>query len=409
MLLPHTDDLPPLFDEYRITDLGQRSLLHRASWTQHEYRQKLELAQDGQSQKPVLSAIEEAEWQAAEAFWLVVGLVPPVFSWPWHALQRVVGPMLAGEVWVLAARTGDGKSTIVSNLVHQIVWTVRQIYGVTIAPMEQTPAVFKLKMACLHLGFSIPDVFRGRWSHIPDPDAEEKVRAAVASQGGPPLREAIRYSPADTLDRVGMQQLIEQAVRWDHRLVIIDHLHHMDHGTGPENQGIRQTLKLAKKLANQHDIGVWFTAQIGRDDKRDRRRKFYPPDAGDVQGSSAIEQIADCLLLAYQPLKPGMKVKDIDQVILGRQPYRSVFEPNAMGMICGKHRIDGSAKYETINLGFRDGRIRDLPEDEQVDLDDPVVEDAPAHRAPPPAAVVPAEPVLGPGLELGDAYTPGED
>jgi replicative DNA helicase len=137
----------------------------------------------------------------------------------------------------------------------------------------------------------------------------------------------------------------------------------MDHGDGPENRGIRETMKLAKALARQHNIAILFTAQLGRGDTRDRRRKFYPPELTDLQGASAIEQVADGVLLLYQPLAAGTRSKDIDAVLCGERAYRDVFKSNTVAVKCAKHRLDGSVRNHAIELVFDDGEIREARSD----------------------------------------------
>lgn len=355
MRLPHPDALPSLFERFGITDPSHQALLLLASETQHEFEEAVD-----RGEQPKASPIAQAEWQTAEALWIAVGLLPPIFAWPWKLLDALVGPVLAGDVWVIGGRTGDGKSTLLANLLRLLVWVTNTLRGVTVAPLEQSPAVFQLKQACLQLGFSIPDVFRQRWHRIPDPDAIAKVRQAVAAQGRTPLRETVRYCPSTTLDRAGLRALVQRAADWHHRLVIVDHLHQMDHGPGKMDEGIRKTMGAAKELARRYDMAILFTAQIGRPDKRDRRRKFYPPDLEDLQAGSAIEQVADGVLLLYQPLLPGIKVKDIDQVLMQQREYRSVFKANTAALLCGKHRLDGTARHKSVELHYENGVLSDL-------------------------------------------------
>jgi replicative DNA helicase len=161
------------------------------------------------------------------------------------------------------------------------------------------------------------------------------------------------------MDRKGLREVIEEAHEWHHRLVIIDHIHHMDHGDGPENRGIRETMRLAKTLAKRYDMGILFTAQLNRGDTRDRRRKFYPPELSDLMGASAIEQVADGVLLLYRPLQAGIKVGDIDDVIMGQREWRTVFQANTIAVRCAKHRLDGDQRNKDALLTFERARITD--------------------------------------------------
>jgi hypothetical protein len=288
-----------LCEQYEI--VAERDLLTRASrsFWDREFR-----IQQGES--PPLPPHHLADWQAAEAVWIAAGHQLPVMTWPWRKLANLVGQMLAGEVWIAGAKTGDGKSTFIANLLLALIqW--QDWFRVTVATLEQSPAVFKTKLACLQLGYDIPAVFRGEWWALGVDEAlgRARLREAITAQS----KTNIRFCPHDVMDRKGLREVIEEAHEWHHRLVIIDHIHHMDHGDGPE--------------------------------------------------ASAIEQVADGVLLLYRPLQAGIKVGDIDDVIMGQREWRTVFQANTIAVRCAKHRLDGDQRNKDALLTFERARITD--------------------------------------------------
>lgn len=357
MQLPHPDATANMCDDHGITVAAERELLVRAS---QRYWAAQDMIADGHD--PRIDLTDQAEWQTAEAIWMAVGVLEPVMSWPWKKLDALLGEVLAGEVWTVGAATGNGKSTFIANLIDGLITRSRGYQRMTIAPLEQSPATFKAKLACLRLDYDVASVFRGHWWKVGDEAiCKARLREEIARQGQAPLRETVRYCPADALDRDGLARLIEQAHEWHHRLVIVDHLHHMDHGPGPENRGIRDTMKLAKAMVRRTDMAVIFTAQLNRGDTRDRRRKFYPPELADLQGASAIEQVSDGVALLYRPLQEWVKVGEIDEVIMGQREFDSVFQPNRVAVRRAKHRLDGAKRNEDALLAFQHGRILDEP------------------------------------------------
>jgi replicative DNA helicase len=363
MRLPEPWRVADLCEQYRITARADRELLDLASST-------FWLDPDGEIGDCLPPAAADAAatrvsgpllatWQTAEALWLSAGLLPPVLEWPWPTLNGVIGCLLAGDVWVIGARTGEGKSTFIANLIRLSGWSGAP--RMMIAPLEVSPAAFQMRLAALDIGYPVKAVVRQEWwlAGVEPEAGRAAVQAAVRRQGEAPLRDCVRYCPAETLDRSGLVALVAAAAAEGHRLIIVDHLHHMDHGDGPEHRGIRETMKAAKALAREYDVAILFTAQLGRGDVRDRRRKFFPPELTDLQGASAIEQVADGVLLLYQPLLPGTRAKDIDAVLCGERAYRDVFKSNAVAVKCAKHRLDGSVRNHVLELVFDDGEIRD--------------------------------------------------
>jgi replicative DNA helicase len=354
MQFPHYDDVAELASELGIA--GEHlPLLERVSRRAVE-RTVLRETSPSRCLAP-LGPVDEQEFQAAEAIWFHAGYVPPVFEWPWRGVQALAGAVLPGEVWVVAGQSGNGKSQWVANLIARLAKRGQPF--LTVAPLERKPRELRGLWACLDLGYEPALAFKGQW-HLLPAGAREQLLAHMREQACPPLRERIVFAPDATLDRAALKRLAREKHEWHHRLLIIDHLHHMDHGDGPDTRGIRDTMRLAKRLAQELDLAIIFTAQLNRGHKADAYQRFYPPEMTDLQGSSAIEQVADGVLLLYRPLVEGVKRADIDAVRMGQAERDSVFRPNTMAVRCGKHRLDGSKLGKDAFLHIRAGVIRGL-------------------------------------------------
>lgn len=387
MIFPHPDDVRELAAELGI-DPVHLPLLERVSRVALDRGMAEELS-PGKVLAP-RGQVGEQEWQAAEGIWFHAGYVPPAFDWPWRAVQSLAGSVLPGEVWVAAAQSGNGKSQWIANLLARLA--KRRVPRLTVAPLERKPRELRGLWACLDLGYEPWPAFKQQWHYLPD-GAKERLLEHMNRQVTPPLREQIVFAPDDALDRAGLTRIVQRAQDYHHRLVVIDHLHHMDHGDGPENRGLRETMKLAKRLAQRCDLAILFTAQLNRGPKGDSYQRYFPPDMTDLQGSSAIEQIADGVLLLYRPLLPNVKRADIDAVRMGQADRATIFQANTMAVRCGKHRLDGSKIGKDALLHIRAGVISDravLPSGTPVA--DPDDADAAACS----------------GYTPGDAYVPGE-
>lgn len=334
----------------------------------------------------------QSEWQAAEGLLLAWGCWEPVMTWPYVKLDALLGPILPGDVVVMGAATGNGKSTLISNLLD-----ADKSNRFTICPLETKAWKFKVKMACLRLGYDVAAVFQKRWDElgVPESVARTNLTREIRRLAESPDRERIRFVDAPELTVEQVESVMVEAADVGHRLVIVDHLHHMDHGRGPRDEGIRRTMKRTKAKAEELDIAVLYTAQIGRPDKRDLRRRFYPPDLADLQGASAIEQVADIVALLFMPLSPTVKVADLDDVIMGQREFHTVFKSHTMGVKCAKHRLDGArSRGQVAELDFRMGKITD-DGPEEPPLAEPEYGPRLVRDDPPPAEQPP---------EMGDAW-----
>ncbi len=352
MRFPHPEDVAELVADLGITP-EYTPLLHRVSQRALERATQEEV---NRKSCPPLGPVDEQEFQAAEGIWFHAGYVLPVFDWPWKAVQDLVGAVLPGEVVIAAGQSGNGKSQWIANLLSRLA--KRTALRLTVAPLERKPRELRGLWACLDLHLEPALAFKGKWSKLPA-GSREALLSHMNGQVRPPLRERIVFAPDQSLDRKGLERVCRTAHEWGHRLVLVDHIHHMDHGDGPENRGLRDTMKLAKRLAQELDLAILFTAQLNRGQKGDSYQKYYPPEMTDLQGSSAIEQIADAILLLYRPLKPGVKRAEIDAVRMGQLDRDRIFQTQTMAVRCGKHRLDGSKLGKDALLHIRAGVISD--------------------------------------------------
>jgi replicative DNA helicase len=285
-------------------------------------------------------------------------------KYPWAKLARLAGPMCPGDLIMIAARTGGGKSLFLQNLFDALI--VSGLAGTYIG-LEQSPDKLRRKWACLRGGVSPRLVMaadedeRGsvEWHH-----AMDVVQRELDWQKKPPVRHLAHFSATRMINARGLKTWTEWAVDQGCAFVIVDHIDRVDHGDGKNSfHEMSRTIRLAKELAEKHGIIMLLATQVSR--PGDALEKFMPPSLHQLRGGGTKEEESDTVLGVYRPLKPGTTDKDLKAVRQGMRTADTILEPNTMGVMVLKHRLDGPVANKVVQLRVEHQRVLDMPERDQ--------------------------------------------
>lgn len=233
-------------------------------------------------------------------------------STPWPGLDAVTKGLRPGVVYVIGSRPSMGKTVVGLNIAtHNARAGVRTgVFSIEMTGPE-------LMTRALASEGQIPH----EWVEQPTAGPEEywaRLTAAMASLSTSQL--VLDDTPALRID-----QLLGRARR-AHRqqplgLVVIDHLHDMDVGTGDNvRHEIGRAVQGCKALAKEMNIPVVLLCQLNRNvaSRNDKR-----PTLTDLREAGAIEQKADVVLFLHREdyYNPDTHLKGVLEVIpaKGRQ------------------------------------------------------------------------------------------
>jgi replicative DNA helicase len=285
-------------------------------------------------------------------------------KYPWAKLAHLAGPMCPGDLIMIAARTGGGKSLFLQNLFDALVVSGR---AGTYVGLEQSPDKLRTKWACLRadiaprLVMATRDEERGslEWHN-----AMDAVQREFAWQKSEPIRHLAHFSAQRMINARGLKTWTEWAVDHGCQFVIVDHIDRVDHGDGRNSfHEMSRTIRLAKELAEKHGIVMLLATQVSR--PGDALEKFMPPSLHQLRGGGTKEEESDTVLGVYRPLKVGTTDKDLKAVRQGMRPADTILEPNTMGVMVLKHRLDGPVANKVVQLRVEHQRVLDMPERDQ--------------------------------------------
>lgn len=248
--------------------------------------------------------------EAAGVFWqsAIRGMKTPPVSWGLKSVDATMGGLHPGDLTIIAARPGAGKTALVMGVAQSVA------AGVLIEdkelPEDAPPlvvAVFSLEMPSTQLvgrimcGDANIPINRVRMGKLQREDWGALQASASRKKGTRMVlydRSGLTIEGLETEVKRLAADLTKKGQKL--ALVIVDYLQLM-RGTGKEQnreQEISTITRRAKGLAKDEAVPMVMLSQLSRDtDKRSDKR----PTLSDLRESGAIEQDADNVVFIYRP------------------------------------------------------------------------------------------------------------
>jgi replicative DNA helicase len=217
------------------------------------------------------------------------------------ALDKALGGMAAGDMTILAGRTGMGKTAVGICVADHVASTGAGVFMASLEmKRDQLAERWLSKRAYgrgIHLSYETIRV-----NHAGQHE-QEMLAAEAAAIGQMPF--IIDQRRGQTLAQIGVRarRVQAQMARRGQKLglVVIDHLQRIaadGRYRGNKTAEVTDVARGLKDLAGALDVAILCLSQLnrgveGRDDKR--------PQLSDLRESGAIEEEADAVLLLYRP------------------------------------------------------------------------------------------------------------
>jgi replicative DNA helicase len=200
-------------------------------------------------------------------------------------LDEILGPMLPGQLHVLAARPGCGKTSLALAICDHVALSLQRPVGFVSLEMSRSELVHRL--LCARARVDGAALRQGRM--------DERMMSRLAAANAVLARAPIHIEDrAVTLTKVSG---IARRWRMDRgmELLVIDYLGLLRSGERSKSRYEETTIlsNAVKRLALDLELPVLCLAQLNRASDTEER----PPRLSDLRDSGAIEQDADTVLL----------------------------------------------------------------------------------------------------------------
>ena len=212
--------------------------------------------------------------------------------------QTILG-LNAGELILIAARPGIGKTSLALNIASHVA--LKEKKGVAIFSLEMSGEQLVSRMIS---SLALVDSSRLRTGDI-RPDEWTRLAEAVSILGDSPMK--IDDNAGVTVQEIKAKLRREK----DIGLVIIDYLQLMRSGSRSENrvQEVAEISRSLKIMARELDIPVVALSQLNR---ASESRKDKKPMLSDLRESGSIEQDADIVIFLYRDEdNPDLEARNI--------------------------------------------------------------------------------------------------
>jgi hypothetical protein len=280
-------------------------------------------------------------------------------------VHAMTGSMAPGEVWLIGARVGAGKSLFCQNLMDDLIEQgVRTLYVGT----EQDPHVLRVKHACIRAGVSPRRMLKPENQDLESDSyamAMEAVEEEMQWLASSEMSKIALFANTMYVNRAELNRWIRGGVdKYRLQAVIIDHIDQVDHGEGFNAVSeATATVQLLHDLAREYEIPIVVASQLKR--QGDPLKKFSPPDEEDFAGTSGKERIASVMLGLWRPLRIDLEAKELRAVLRkskqGSMPEDRIYQTDTMGVRLLKDRLGVSPGRQTMLHVGHGGRLTDDP------------------------------------------------
>lgn len=271
-----------------------------------------------------------------------------------RSIDEMTGSMAPGELWMIGAQVGSGKSLFCQNLMDDLVG---QELPTLYIGTEQDVEALKIKHACIRAGISPRLMFK--------PD-EEVVKTRMYEEARDLVQEQLKwlkdqadfalFANSEYVNRRELDIWINGGVRkYDIRAVIVDHIDQVEHGPGQNSVGeATATVQFLHNMARRHRMPIIAANQVKR--HPDPFKRYQPPEVDDFAGTSAKERVAAVMLGLWRPLRTDLTPEELKSMLksakLGAQSEDKIYQPNTMGVRLLKDRL-GTApgKQSMVHVG----------------------------------------------------------
>ena len=267
--------------------------------------------------------------------------------WGWPDFDRTFGPLVRGWLYVVGARPGNGKTSILLSLLSRLREDgIPTLYFGT----EMIPSDLVKKWAALRLGMNELRVFTDQLRADERKTLQTEIEYVTNSQ-------KLTFSSSSRLD----QERIAAEVAWafdkcrgpEPLVLILDHIHQVTQ----EREVLETLIRELKYLATERRVAMLVASQLSRPKDAGPFDLYMPPSLSRYKGASAMEENLDVGLGLFRPLRAGLKKGDRAAVERGERAVTDLAEPNTMGVVCLKHRYGGSVAGKFVSLTMNGSRL----------------------------------------------------
>lgn len=279
------------------------------------------------------------------------------------SLNAITGAFAPGEIIIVMAREGSGKSLFCQNLADDLLG--QKIVTLYIGT-EQQPKVLRIKHACIRAGVT------PKWMLKPEPhemattawrQAREAVREQLSWLKQPEQANRLIFANEPYVDRSVLEKWVDGGINcYEIGAVIVDHIDQVSHGPGTNTaHEVTATVQLLHEMAQAYSIPIFVASQVKR--AIDPFKRYSPPEASDAAGTSGKERIASLIMSLWRPLRTDLPPDELRELLKqakqGGGAENKIYQKDTMGIRVVKDRLGDAPGQQCMAHVGRGGKLSD--------------------------------------------------
>lgn len=215
----------------------------------------------------------------------------PGLATGFKGLDRTTAGLFPGEVTIVAGPTGDGKTTLVTNVMTNVAETGTPVGMLS---LEMNEAVIRDRLIAERIGMSVNELRRAK---ITGPlKRKQEAQARALSKLPFLIADVAGISPEQARDTIAHWGT-EEGVG----LAVLDYVQMMGGGDN-RNASVADSIRAIREGAKLAGIPVIVVSQMNREVYR--RGGNRRPQISDLRDSGELENVADCIWFLWRPPEP---------------------------------------------------------------------------------------------------------
>lgn len=279
---------------------------------------------------------------------------------PWPALYHLTGPIAPGEIWMVCAFSGRGKTTFLTSLVDELLGKGDTVYYMG---LESRPKMIRTYFAAYRKGYAPGDILSGTAKlHWPDwPSVRAEVKREIDRMMRLPDDSHLYVNGQPRIVAEQLGAAFEEAREVGARLFVLDHIDQVQADRGNAYAVSRAVVDTLEDLAKHYEIPVLVSSQLNNEVLRgDAMAQLRPPQPQHVYQGGHKRFVVTGMLGLYRPADPQATVEDVKAVKAGEKDALDIALPHTMGIACMKHRHYGNREGWKAMLHVERGRVTDM-------------------------------------------------
>jgi len=217
-------------------------------------------------------------------------------------VDRVTGGGFRGETWVVGGYTGDGKTALTKEIIFKNILRREQVFWCSLEMNNREMMALFATRTAQDMGFSnltLNKIRRKNFDNDIEREQFEKVMVEMKK-----FDNLLLYNPSGRFTMRDLEVEIDRIQgKRDLDIVVVDYLELLDPVKSYSNYRIevKETMRVAKRLANEKDIWLIIPHQVSREGRKQaiHRRPYPHYILSDLQESSGVEQNCVVMLWIY--------------------------------------------------------------------------------------------------------------